>query len=67
MKLTLGYLKDLLAFASIVLFIFFITISNIKLKPNLIKFLFFGLITLIFIFDGLFTVIPTLHNYVIIY
>ena len=59
MILTFGYLKDLLAFIGsiICIILFFIY----KIKPP--KFLLYAFISLVFIFDGLFTFFPFLHNY----
>ena len=59
MKFTLGYLKDLLAFicSIICILLFFVY----KLDPP--KWLILVFIILVFIFDGIFTFYPFLHNY----
>ena len=60
--LTLGYIKDVTAFYSISSFMFTITLFKIKLHPKVIEYLFFSLLFLIILFDGVFTFNPELHN-----
>jgi hypothetical protein len=63
MDVTLGYLKDAIAFSTVVLFITIINVGNIKLTPTIIKYCFYAILFLIFTIDGIFTFIPMLHNY----
>jgi hypothetical protein len=63
MEITLGYLKDAIAFTSVVLFIIFVSIFKIELTPQIIKYLFYAILILILFFDGFFSFIPWLHNY----
>lgn len=59
MKITLGYLKDILAFifASIMLILIFII--NKKIDNIIYKLL----IIIMFIVDGIFSFFPKLHNF----
>lgn len=59
MILSLGYIKDLLAFIFALIMIFLIFILKVKL-PTLIYEL---LIILIFLIDGIFSILPFLHNF----
>jgi hypothetical protein len=61
MEITLGYLKDAIAFTCAVLVITVMFLFRIECTH--IKYLFYALILLIIIFDGSFTCIPWLHNY----
>ena len=61
MEITLGYLKDAIAFTCAVLFI--TVMFLFKIEETHIKYLFYALILLIIFFDGSFTFIPWLHNY----
>ena len=59
MILSLGYIKDLLAFIFALIMIFLIFILKVKF-PTLIYEL---LIILIFLIDGTFSILPFLHNF----
>lgn len=61
MKLSLGYLKDLIAFISSILFFTLYFCKKIEIKKEYVIFFYI----LVIIFDGTFTFFPTLHNYVI--
>lgn len=61
MKLSLGYLKDLIAFLSSILFFTLYFLKKIEIKKEYVL-LFY---TLVIIFDGTFSFFPSLHNYVI--
>ena len=63
MKITLGYLKDAVAFTCVVIFIIFVVIFKIDFTHTSIKRLFYALLILIIIFDGCFSFMPRLHNY----
>ena len=62
MILSLGYIKDLLAFIFSIIYIIIFIVFKIKKKIIILDFL----VACIFIFDGIFTFLPYLHNYVII-
>ena len=59
MKLSLGYIKDLIAFLTSILFFSLYFSQKIEIRKEYV--LFFYL--LVFIFDGTFTFFPLLHNY----
>lgn len=59
MKISLGYLKDCIAFTTSIICIFLFVIC--KKKPP--KYLLYFFIFSVFIFDGLFTFFSQLHNY----
>jgi hypothetical protein len=61
MKLSLGYLKDLIAFISSLLFFTLYFSKKIEIKKEYVIFFYI----LVIIFDGTFTFFPTLHNYII--
>ena len=61
MELSLGYLKDLIAFISSILFFGLYFFTKIEIKKQFILFFYI----LVFIFDGTFTLFPKLHNFVI--
>lgn len=62
MEISLGYLKDAIAFLSSVLFFILYFSKNLNIKKEFVL-LFYSLV---FLFDGLFTFFPTLHNYILI-
>lgn len=59
MKISLGYLKDSIAFITSIICIFLFIIY--KIKPP--KYLLYIFIFSVFIFDGLFTIFSPLHNF----
>lgn len=61
MEISLGYLKDLLAFLSAILFFTLYAVCNMKLYKSMILIIFL----LVLIFDGIFTFFPHLHNFMI--
>lgn len=61
MNLSLGYLKDLIAFLSSILFFILYFLNIIEIKKEYVVFFY----TLVLIFDGIFTIFPSLHNLVI--
>ena len=61
MKLSLGYIKDILAFTTSIICIIIFYIYKIT-PPKIVLPIFIGLV---FLFDGLFTIFPNLHNYYI--
>jgi hypothetical protein len=63
MEITLGYLKDAVAFTCVVFFIIFVATFKIDFSLIVIKRLFYAMLILIIFFDGFFSFIPWLHNY----
>ena len=61
MNLSLGYLKDLIAFISSILFFILYFLNKIEIKKEYVIFFY----TLVLIFDGIFSIFPSLHNFVI--
>lgn len=61
MEVSLGYLKDLLAFIFALIMIFLIFILKVKIPIIIYKLL----IILIFLIDGTFSILPFLHNFII--
>ena len=59
MNYTLGYIKDLIAFIFSIIFIIIFFI----LKNPLPRIYIYFIIISIFIFDGIFTLLPHLHNF----
>jgi hypothetical protein len=59
MEVSLGYLKDLLAFIFALIMIFLIFILKVKIPIIIYKLL----IILIFLIDGTFSILPFLHNF----
>ena len=61
MNISLGYIKDYLAFNTAIILLILILVFKYKISEKI----FLILLILVFIFDGIFTFIPSLHNYVI--
>ena len=61
MKISLGYLKDVIAFISSIITLILLYICGFQPSIHLIPIIAF----LIFIFDGLFTIFPYLHTHTI--
>lgn len=61
MRLSLGYLKDFIAFLSSIIFFGVYFSNKIEIKKEFVLFFY----TLVFIFDGTFTFFPQLHNFII--
>ena len=61
MNLSLGYLKDLIAFISSILFFILYFLNKIEIKKEYVIFFY----TLVLIFDGIFSIFLSLHNFVI--
>ena len=59
MEVSLGYLKDLLAFIFACVVLILIFILKIKIPIIIYKLL----IILIFLIDGIFSILPFLHNF----
>ena len=58
-NITFGYIKDGIAFFSSSILIILFYILKVRAPPIIIPIVLF----LIFIFDGIFTLYPSLHNY----
>ena len=61
MELSLGYLKDVTAFLSSILFFILYFRKNLNIQKEFVLFFY----SLVLFFDGLFTFFPILHNLVI--